>query len=38
MLIRFEFMSPTVVKIFRFIEGICLIYVVWRTLDFVLFT
>jgi hypothetical protein len=38
MLIRFEFMSPIVVKIFRFIEGICLIYVVWSTLDFVLFT
>jgi hypothetical protein len=38
MLIRFEFMSPGVVKIFRFIEGVCLIYVIWRTLDFVLFT
>lgn len=37
MLIRFEFMSVGVVKIFRFIEGICLVYMVWRCLDFVLF-
>lgn len=37
MLIRFEFMSQTVVKLFRFMEGICLVYIVWRCLDFVLF-
>lgn len=37
MMIRFEFMSPGVVKIFRFIEGICLIYIIWRCLDHVFF-
>ncbi len=37
MMIRFEFMSPGVVKVFRVIEAICLIYVIWRCLDFVLF-
>lgn len=37
MMIRFEFMSQTFVKIFRFIEAICLIYIIWRCLDFVLF-
>ncbi|HEU0121121.1 MAG TPA: hypothetical protein VFQ91_11400 [Bryobacteraceae bacterium] len=37
MIIRFEFMSPAVVKLFRFIEGICLVYIVWRCLEFVLF-
>jgi len=37
MMIRFEFMSPKVVKIFRFIEAICLIYIIWKCLDFVLF-
>jgi hypothetical protein len=37
MMIRFEFMSQTFFKIFRFIEGVCLIYVIWRCLDFVLF-
>ena len=37
MMIRFEFMSPGVVKIFRVIEAVCLIYIIWRCLDFVLF-
>jgi hypothetical protein len=37
MMIRFEFMSQGFAKIFRFIEAICLIYVIWRCLDFVLF-
>lgn len=37
MMIRFEFMSAAVVKVFRFIEAICLIYVIWRCLDFALF-
>ena len=37
MMIRFEFMSQGFVKVFRFIEAICLIYVIWRCLDFVLF-
>lgn len=36
MMIRFEFMSQTFVKVFRFIEAICLIYVIWRCLDHVL--
>lgn len=34
MMIRFEFMSPVVVKVFRFIEAICLIYVIWQCLAF----
>lgn len=38
MLIRFEFMSSNVVKVFRFIESICLVYVIWRCLDYVFFT
>jgi hypothetical protein len=37
MMIRFEFMSQGFVKTFRFIEAICLIYVVWRCIDFALF-
>jgi hypothetical protein len=37
MMIRFEFMSQGFVKVFRFIEAICLIYVIWRCLEFVLF-
>jgi hypothetical protein len=36
MMIRFEFMSPRVVKVFRFIEAICLLYVIWRCVEFVL--
>jgi hypothetical protein len=37
MMIRFEFMSPGIVKVFRFIEAICLIYIIWRCLDYVFF-
>ena len=37
MMIRFEFMSPGIVKFFRVIEAICLIYVIWRTIDFAIF-
>ena len=37
MMIRFEFMSAGFVKVFRFIESICLIYVIWRCLDFAFF-
>lgn len=37
MMIRFEFMSHGFVKVFRFIEAICLIYVIWRCIEFVLF-
>lgn len=37
MMIRFEFMSQGFVKGFRFIEAICLIYIIWRCLDFILF-
>ena len=37
MMIRFEFISQGFVKVFRFIEAICLIYVIWRCLDFVFF-
>ena len=37
MMIRFEFMSVGVIKIFRFIEGVCLVYIIWRCLDYVLF-
>jgi hypothetical protein len=37
MMIRFEFMSQRFVKIFRFLEAICLIYIIWRSLDFVFF-
>ena len=37
MIIRFEFMAHGFVKIFRFIEAICLIYVIWRCIEFVLF-
>jgi hypothetical protein len=38
MMIRFEFMSHGVVKVFRVIESVCLIYVIWRSLDFVFFS
>ena len=38
MMIRFEFMSANVVKIFRFFEAICFIYIIWRCLDFVFFS
>ncbi len=37
MMIRFEFMSQGFVKVFRVIEAICLIYIIWRCLDYVLF-
>ncbi len=37
MMIRFEFMSQSFVKIFRFIEAVCLIYITWRCIDFALF-
>jgi hypothetical protein len=37
MMIRFEFMSLSFVKVFRFIEAICLIYVIWRCIDYALF-
>ena len=37
MMIRFEFMSKGFVKVFRFIEGVCIVYVIWRCLDFVFF-
>ncbi|MBI2686092.1 MAG: hypothetical protein HYX27_07240 [Acidobacteria bacterium] len=37
MMIRFEFMSQGFVKTFRVIEAICLIYIIWRCIDFVLF-
>lgn len=37
MLIRFEFLSSGFIKVFRFIEAICLTYIIWRCLDFVFF-
>ena len=37
MMIRFEFMSTGFVRTFRVIEAICLIYIIWRCADFVLF-
>lgn len=37
MMIRFEFMSKGVVKTFRFIEGVCIIYIIWRCIDFAFF-
>ena len=37
MMIRFEFMSHRFIKFFRFLEGICFIYIIWRCMDFVLF-
>jgi len=37
MMIRFEFMSQGFVRTFRVIEAICLIYIIWRCVDFVLF-
>ena len=37
MMIRFEFMSQGVLKFFRFLESVCLIYIIWRCLEFVLF-
>ncbi|MFN0105583.1 MAG: hypothetical protein ACKV2U_26285 [Bryobacteraceae bacterium] len=37
MMIRFEFMSQGFVKVFRFLETVCFVYIVWRCLDFVLF-
>jgi len=37
MMIRFEFMSTKFVKVFRFIESICFVYIIWRCLDYVFF-
>ncbi|MBM3787221.1 MAG: hypothetical protein FJW30_22925 [Acidobacteria bacterium] len=37
MMIRFEFLSTGFIKVFRFIEAICLVYVVWRCMDYVFF-
>lgn len=37
MMIRFEFMSSSFSKIFRFIEAVCFVYVIWRCLDYIFF-
>lgn len=34
MLIRFEFLSTGFVKFFRFVESVCLLYVLWRCFQY----